>query len=129
MYTHSQYPDCSMYNSSLFNDLRQYYFSTTYNGSITYEANGDTYDVNLKIDRLDDIIAGGISTAEEQDVDTLDNAWYPAFITTSQSDQNKKTVLEKIDFKEDSLGINDFISFVGKFNYWKTLDRLTDKIV
>ena len=58
MYTHSQYPDCSMYNSSLFNDLRQYYFSTTYNGSITYEANGDTYDVNLKIGRLDDIIAG-----------------------------------------------------------------------
>jgi len=122
MYTHSQYPDCSMYNSSLFNDLRQYYFSITNNGSITYEANGDTYDVNLKIDRLNDIIGSSISTAEEQDADTLDNAWYPAFITTSQSDQGKKTVLEKIDFKEDSLGINDFISFVGKFNYWKTLD-------
>ena len=122
MYTHSEYPDCSMYNSSLFNDLRKYSFSINNNGSITYEADASTYDVDFKIDRLDNIIGSDISTAEEQDVDTLDNAWYPAFITTSQSDQNKKTVLEKIDFKEDSLGINDFISFVGKFNYWKTLD-------
>lgn len=133
MYTYSQNPDCSVYNSSLFNDLREYSFEFEFaddnNGTIIYQpvregpsTEETSYDVTLRIDKLDTIIENNIATALAADIDILDNVWYPAFITTSESDQNKKTIHEQIDFKEDSLGINDFITFVGKFNFWKTFD-------
>ncbi len=133
MYTYSQHPDCSVYNSSLFNDLREYSFesdSKTDNyGTIVYKPvregpspYGTIYDVTLRIDKLNDIIETNIETALGEDIEILTNVWYPAFITTSESDQSKKAIHEQIDFKEDSLGINNFITFVGKFNFWKTFD-------
>tara|TARA_Y100000389_G_scaffold99806_1_gene96548 strand:+ start:15457 stop:22701 length:7245 start_codon:yes stop_codon:yes gene_type:complete len=133
MYTYSQNPDCSVYNSSLFNDLREYSFesesTTDNNGTIIYQpvregpsTEETSYDVTLRIDKLNDIIETNVATALGEDIDILNNVWYPAFITTSESDQSKKAIHEQIDFKEDSLGINNFITFVGKFNFWKTFD-------
>lgn len=133
MYTYSQHPDCGMYNSSLFNDLREYSFesdSKTDNyGTIVYKpvregpsTEVSSYDITFRIDKLNEIIETNIETALAEEIEIQNNVWYPAFITTSESDQNKKTIQEQIDFKEDSLGINNFITFVGKFNSWKTFD-------
>ena len=135
MYGSNQDSGCSIYNKSFLNDLQTYrveYENLSSNKiQIIYDDGMDpTVDVSSKTFDIE-INMSGLNTIISETEDLYDDSseqrhvtgmWYPAFITVDQSDQNKKGIIDKIDFKEPSLGINSFIKFVGKFNSWTTKD-------
>lgn len=128
MYTEES--NCAIFNTSLFNDL-QYHeiilnaaddsLSIRYKGPTegTTGRNNNTYPININVARLTSLISDNIPSS------SIDGAWYPAYINTTDSDQYKKAVLERINYSEPLLGVANFIDFTGKFLHWRT-DSLAD---
>ena len=110
--------DCSIFNSSLFNDLQKHsiYYDSSNTLKIRYEGgtNYSAYSIDIRSSKITTHISSELSAIS----DYTAGAWYPAFITTNQSDQYKKTIREKTNFQYDSLGINGCVKFTGKFNFW-----------
>ena len=110
--------DCSFFNSSLFNDLQKHTidYDSSNDLKIQYEGptNYSSYDIDIESSEITTYISSELSSISDYNA----GAWYPVFITDDESDQNKKTILDKTNFQYDSLGINGFVKFTGKFNFW-----------
>ena len=135
MYGSNKDSGCSLYNKSFLNDLETHrieYKNLNSNEiqiiyddgmDATVDVSSKTFDIDINVSKLNTIIS---ETEDIYDNSTeqrhVTGMWYPAFITVDQSDQNKKGIIDKIDFQEPSLGINSFVKFVGKFNSWRTKD-------
>lgn len=108
---------CTIYDKYFVDDLYSYTLKETssdlsilYNIGPTVDAN--SINMNAIDSKLIPIINSSIPTTNKPDV------WYPAIVNLANSSVNNKMLLKGSSVKNENLGIEDFITFDGKFKNW-----------